>query len=49
MSEKETPKRRPLKNSRPEGFQPKVWLIWAAIIVVMGVLGLLVVRMTKEM
>ncbi|HQF40037.1 MAG TPA: AAA family ATPase, partial [Opitutaceae bacterium] len=32
MSEKETPKRRPLKNSRPEGFQPKVWLIWAAII-----------------
>ncbi|MFT3831296.1 MAG: ATP-dependent zinc metalloprotease FtsH [Opitutaceae bacterium] len=32
MSDNENPKRRPLKNSRPEGFQPKVWLIWAAII-----------------
>jgi len=32
MSENENSKRRPLKNSRPDGFQLKVWLIWAAII-----------------
>ncbi len=32
MSDNENSKRRPLKNVRPEGFQPKVWLIWAAII-----------------
>jgi len=32
MSDNENSKRRPLKNSRPDGFQPKVWLIWAAII-----------------
>ena len=32
MSDNESSKRRPLKNVRPEGFQPKVWLIWAAII-----------------
>jgi cell division protease FtsH len=32
MSDNESSKRRPLKNVRPEGFQPKVWLIWAAIL-----------------
>ncbi len=32
MADNDTSKRRPLKNSRPDGFQPKVWLIWAAII-----------------
>jgi cell division protease FtsH len=32
MPDNESSKRRPLKNVRPEGFQPKVWLIWAAII-----------------
>jgi len=32
MADNETPKRRPLKNVRPDGFQPKVWLIWLAII-----------------
>ena len=32
MADNETSKRRPLKNVRPDGFQPKVWLIWLAII-----------------
>ncbi len=32
MSDNENPKRRPLKNSRPEGFPIKTLLIWALVI-----------------
>ena len=32
MADNENSKRRPLKNARPDGVQPKVWLIWLAII-----------------
>jgi cell division protease FtsH len=32
MADNDTSKRRPLKNVRPDGIQPKVWLIWLAII-----------------
>ena len=36
MSENDNkPKRRPLKNLPPDRFQPKVWLIWLAIITIL--------------
>jgi len=35
MSDSEKPKRRPLKNLPPDRFQPKVYLIWGAAILVL--------------
>ncbi|HUG10501.1 MAG TPA: ATP-dependent zinc metalloprotease FtsH [Opitutaceae bacterium] len=35
MAESEKPKRRPLKNLPPDRFQPKVYLIWGALILAM--------------